>query len=83
MFMEKGNATGVKILGKGEVSCDAVVICTGAYSARLLADLLRVRCPVLPIKTYTFDIQADCLKHALIFLNLHFTAVPLEHAVRV
>ena len=36
VFVQNGTVTGVKIMGKGQIECDAVVFCTGASSARVL-----------------------------------------------
>ena len=69
--------THVKILGKqGEgIQCDAVVVCAGAATQSLLKSLLGVRSPILPLKTYTFDIPCEHRNFALIFDSANFTAV--------
>jgi len=56
-----GRVTGVRVLGKmGQVTpCDAVVLCTGAYAVRQLYQILGIRCPVVPVKGYTFDMPTD------------------------
>ena len=72
-----GQVTHVKILGKqGEgIKCDAVVVCAGAATQSLLKTLLGVRTPILPLKTYTFDIPCEHKDFALIFDIENFTAV--------
>lgn len=74
-----GEVSRIKILGKNDnVECDAVVVCAGAATQSLLKTLLGVRTPILPLKTYTYDIpnapeQSDSF--ALVFDNANFTAV--------
>ena len=52
-----GLVKSVSVMGKigQEVECDAVVLCTGAYTAQLLYNTLGVFAPLAPIKSYTFD----------------------------
>ena len=50
----------IKILGKSTViDTDAVVFCTGAATPRLLKDVLKLGCPILPVKSYSFDIPTE------------------------
>lgn len=52
-----GLVKSVSVLGKmgQEVECDAVVVCTGAYTAQILYNTLGIYSPLTPIKSYTFD----------------------------
>lgn len=81
--LKLGKITGVRILGKRDkdIACDAVVMCTGAWTARSLSTL-RVRCPVLPLKSYSFDMptQAPPL-HSLLFEDKHFSACSLRNGM--
>jgi len=77
---EEGRVTGVRILGKrdNDIKCDAVVMCTGAWTARSLSQL-RVRCPVLPLKSYSFDMPTSAAPlNSLLFEDKHFSACYLK-----
>jgi D-amino-acid dehydrogenase len=55
-----GVARSIKILGKREeYKLDALVICTGASTPRFLKSTLGVRVPLMPIKSYSFDMPSD------------------------
>ena len=72
----------VTIMGKigQEVECDALVLCTGAYTARFLHNTLRVCAPLTPIKSYTFTVptQCDYKNTHLVFKDKALTAVQVE-----
>jgi len=70
-----GCVNAVKILGKtsDQIKCDAVVICTGASTARNLSQMLSIRCPVLPLKSYSFDMPTEFVDTALVFEDKNFT----------
>ena len=53
-----GLARGVTIQGKlfNEIPADALVVCTGAHTARFLNQTLGVFAPIVPIRGYTFDV---------------------------
>lgn len=67
----------MRILGKrdSDIQCDAVVMCTGAWTSRCLSHL-SVRCPVLPLKSYSFDMPTTTTSPncSLIFEDKHFSA---------
>ena len=48
----------LSIVGKSfeEIKADAVVLCTGAYTARLLYGSMSIYAPLMPIKSYAFDV---------------------------
>ena len=52
-----GIVDSVRILGKTgkDVKCDAIVLCTGASTSRILYQTLGVLSPLIPIKGITFD----------------------------
>lgn len=78
-----GHVTGVRILGKrdADIKCDAVVMCTGAWTARSLSQL-GVRCPVLPLKYYSFDMPTSAQPDtSLIFEDKHFSACSLKQGM--
>ena len=54
---ETGSVDSVKILGKvgKDVKCDAIVLCTGAATSRILYQTLGICSPLIPIKGITFD----------------------------
>ena len=54
----KGIIKSLSIVGKSfeEIKADAVVLCTGAHTARILYGTLGVFAPLMPIKSYTFDL---------------------------
>ena len=56
-----GLARSVSIMGKlfQEIETDALVVCTGAYTARFLYSTLGVFAPIVPIKSYTFDVPTS------------------------
>jgi glycine/D-amino acid oxidase-like deaminating enzyme len=43
-----------------EIEADAIVVCTGAHTARVLKQTLGIYAPLTPIKSYTFDIPTSC-----------------------
>ena len=53
-----GLVKGVSIMGKigQEIEADALVLCTGAHTARVLYQTLGIYAPIVPIKSYTFDV---------------------------
>lgn len=61
------------------IDTDAVVFCTGAATPRLLKDVLKLGCPVLPVKSYSFDIPTQYSPFAFQFDA--FTAVWLKQGV--
>ena len=64
------------------ISCDAVVVCTGAWTARHLSSTLGIRCPILPIKSYSFDMTTSAAPlNSFIFEDKHFTACHLRSGV--
>jgi len=85
LMLEKkeSRVTGVRILGKrdGDIRCDAVVMCTGAWTARSLSQL-GVRCPVVPLKSYSFDMPSSAHPlTSLIFEDKHFSACCLKEGM--
>lgn len=77
-----GLVNAAKIMGKrgDAIECDAVVMCTGAATARNLSSLLSVRCPVLPLKCYSFDMPCQYSNQAWIFEDKDYSVVPLSGA---
>jgi len=68
-----GLVRGVTVQGKlfKEIETDALVLCTGAYTAQLLYSSLRIFAPIAPIKSYMFDVptSAPFLSAHLFFHN--------------
>lgn len=57
---DTGAVTAVRVIGKREeISIDALILCTGAATPRLLKSTLGVRVPLMPVKSYSFDIPCD------------------------
>ena len=58
-----GKVDSAKILGKvgNDVKCDAIVLCTGAVTSRILYRTLGVFAPLIPIKGMTFDFTTKVL----------------------
>ena len=80
---KEGRVSGVRILGKREsdIKCDAVVMCTGAWTARCLSQL-GVRCPVLPLKSYSFDMPSSAHPlTSLLFEDKHFSVCCLKEGM--
>ena len=77
-----GQVKSISILGKRglEIPADAVVVCTGAHTARFLYRTLGVFAPITPIKSYTFDCEtlSDFTPTHLIFHKSALTAVFLK-----
>jgi hypothetical protein len=60
IYLKSQLASQIKILGKSTViDTDAVVLCTGASTPRFLKDVLKLGCPILPVKSYSFDIPTE------------------------
>jgi len=70
-------ATGVKVIGKKEIPLDLLVVCTGASTARLIKHTLGVRLPLMPVKSYCFDIPypLEYPKAMLSFKGFHATTL--------
>ena len=51
------------------MACDAVVVCTGAYTAKFLRSTIGVYSALAPVKSYTFDMptKSDFSKTQLLF----------------
>ena len=73
---------GVSILGKigKEIEADAIVMCTGAYTAQVLYGTLGVFAPITPIKSYTFDVptKSETTDTHLMFQKSALTAVMVK-----
>ena len=56
-----GVVESVRILGKSgkDVKCDAIVLCTGASTSRILYQTLGAFSPLLPVKGISFDFRTD------------------------
>ena len=75
---KSGNVTTVRTIGKNQgFDCDAVVICAGANTATLVKKNFGIKLPILPCKTYTFDMPCEYDNFAFIFDDYNFTAVGL------
>ena len=75
-----GMVRSVSIMGKigQEIECDALVLCTGASTARMLYSTLGIYAPLTPVKSYTFDIPTNKVEFSnthLIFKDKALTAV--------
>ena len=80
IYLKSGLANQIKILGKSTViDADAVVLCTGAATPGLLKDVLKLGCPILPVKSYSFDIPTEY--PPFMFSFDAFTAVWLKEGV--
>ena len=79
---QTGLVRSVSVTGKAfnDIPADAVVLCTGAHTATLLYNALSVFAPLMPIKSYTFDMrtQNEFRPCHLRFMNSALTAVSLE-----
>lgn len=66
-----GLVRGVTVQGKlfKEIETDALVICTGAFTAQLLYSTLKVFAPIIPVKSYTFDVPTTTPFHAAHFYS--------------
>jgi D-amino-acid dehydrogenase len=42
-----------------DILCDAVVVCAGAYTSKILYDILRVFSPLTPVKGYTLEMDSQ------------------------
>lgn len=42
-----------------DIKCDMVVLCTGAHTARVLSEQLRVFSPLLPVKGYSLEMDSQ------------------------
>ena len=77
-----GAVRSVSIVGKSfqEIKADAVVLCTGAYTAQLLYGSMGIYAPLMPIKSYAFDVPTDTPFEPvhLRFIDSALTAVRVE-----
>lgn len=83
---KSGIVNAARVLGKrGEaLKCDAVVVCTGAQTEMNLSNMLSVRCPVLPLKSYSFNMPGELGSTGFIFHQMNVCVAPLgEKEVRV
>jgi len=83
---KSGIVNAARVLGKrGEaLNCDAVVVCTGAQTEMNLSNMLSVRCPVLPLKSYSFNMPGELGSTGFIFHQMNVCVAPLgEKEVRV
>lgn len=56
----------VKIKGREElVECDTLVLSAGPFIARMLKEQLRLVCPVVPVKGYSFNILTKTDHHKM------------------
>ena len=58
---ETGVVESVRILGKSgkDVKCDALVLCTGGSTSRILYQTIGAFSPLLPVKGITFDYRTE------------------------
>ena len=77
-----GLARGVTVQGKlfNEIPADALVVCTGAHTARFLYQTLGVFSPIVPIKNYMFEVPTNTpfMATHLMFHKSALQAVQLE-----
>lgn len=74
LIMNNGSVTGA-VVGAEEISTDAVVVCLGAWSAKLLRQV-GIKAPIYPVRGYSLTLppgdQAHCvsvtsLQHKIVF----------------